>query len=326
MKAIVCTKYGPPEVLQLQEIEKPVPKANEVLIKIYATTATVADCRVRSFTVPLAFWLPARLILGIRKPKKPVLGAELAGKIEAVGKNVKRFQAGDPVFAATLQNFGAYAEYICLPEAGLIALKPANITYEEAAAIPIGARTALHFLKKGNIQKGQNVLIYGASGSVGTYAVQLAKCFGASVTGVCSGANLDLVKALGADNVIDYTVGDFTQKLEMYDVILVAVDKFPFPVCNRFLKPEGIYLNVTAVVKTLPMLWASLTSKKKIIVGETPPESVEDMNFLKSLVKAGVLKPVLDRSYPLEQIVEAHRYVEKAHKKGNVVVVVHEEV
>lgn len=223
MKAIVCTKYGSPEVLQLREVEKPVPKEDEVLVKVKATTVTVADFRVRSFTIPLSFWLPARFILGLRRPKKPVLGVELSGEIESVGKEVKLFRKGDQVFAATLTNFGAYAEYKCLSEVGPIALKPANITYAEAAAIPIGARTALHYLRKANIKSGQKVLIYGASGSVGTYAVQLAKYFGADVTGVCSGYNLALIKSLGANKVIDYTAGDFTRKLEMYDVIFLAV-------------------------------------------------------------------------------------------------------
>lgn len=322
MKAVICTKYGPPEVLQLKEVEKPVPKNNEILIKVRATTVTVADYRIRSFTVPASVWLPARIAIGIRKPKKPILGVELAGDVESVGKDVKLFKKGDPVFAATLTDFGAYAEYKCLPEDGPIAIKPANISYEEAAAIPIGARTALHYLKKGNIQRGQKVLIYGASGSVGTYAVQLAKHFGAEVTGVCSSTNLDLVKSLGADKVIDYTDGDYTRKLEMYDMIFLAVDKCPFSVCNKSLHKEGVYINVTAPIKSLPMLWTSMTSKKKLIMGENSPESAEDLIFLIGLVEAGTLKPVIDRSYTLDQIVEAHRYVDKGHKKGNVVVTV----
>ena len=316
MKAVICTKYGPPEVLQIRDVAKPVPKDNEILVKVKATTVTAADFRVRSFTVPPVFWLPGRFILGMTKPKKDILGVELSGEIESVGKNVTRFKKGDQVFAATLNGFGGYAEYKCLPEDGPIALKPANITLEEAAAIPIGARAALHHLKKGNIKNGQKVLIYGASGSVGTYAVQLAKYFGAEVTGVCSKANLDLVKSLGADKVIDYADGDFTKKLEMYDMIFLAVDKLPFAICNKALNKEGVYINITAPVKSLEMM----LSKKKIIVGDNSPETAEDLNFLKGLVEAGTLKVVIDRSYTLDEIVEAHRYVDKGHKKGNVVV------
>jgi NADPH:quinone reductase-like Zn-dependent oxidoreductase len=322
MNAVVCTKYGPPEVLQFTQVEKPVPGNNEVLIKIHATTVTVADHRIRSFTIPPSFWIPARVILGITKPKKSILGVELAGEIESVGKDVNLFKKGDHVFAATFPDFGAYAEYICLPESGTIATKPTNITFEEAAAIPVGARTALHYLKKGNIEVGQKVLVYGASGSVGTYAVQLAKYFGAIVSGVCSRSNIDLVKSLGAAKVIDYTDGDYTKKLEMYDVIFIAVDKCPFSVCTKFMNDEGVYLNVTAPVKSLQMLWTSMTSKKKIFVGENPRETADDLIFLKDLVEAGVLKPVIDRSYPLDEIVEAHRYVDKGHKKGNVVITV----
>jgi NADPH:quinone reductase-like Zn-dependent oxidoreductase len=320
MRAVICTKYGPPEVLQLKEIEKPVPKDNEILIKVHATTVTVADVRIRSFTIPPSFWLPARIILGITKPRKPILGVELAGEIESVGKNVKRFKQGDQVFAATLSDFGAYAEYKCLSEDRPIAMRPANISYEEAATIPIGARTALNYLKKGNIKKGKKVLVYGASGSVGTYAVQLAKYYGAEVTGVCSGANLNLVKSLGADEVIDYKEENFTSKLGMYDMILVAIDKWSFSIANKFLKKDGVYLNVTAPVKSLPMMWVSMTTRKKIIVGHKSSESAEDLTFLKNLVEAGAIKPVIDRSYTLDRIVEAHQYVDQGHKKGNVVI------
>ena len=320
MKVIVCTKYGPPEVLQIKEVEKPVPKDNEVRIKVYATTVTVADFRIRSFTVPLSFWLPARFILGLTKPKKPILGVELAGEIDSVGKNVKLFKKGDQVFAATFPDFGAYAEYKCLPEDGSIAIKPTNMTYEEAAAIPVGACTALHYLRKGEISRGKKVLIYGASGSVGTYAVQLAKYFGAEVTGVCSSTNLALVKSLGADKVLDYTETSFPLNLELYDVILLAIDKLPFSICNKALNKNGIYLNVTAPVKSFQMFWTSMTSSKKIIVGQNISEKSEDLIFLKKLVEEGVLKPFIDRIYPFEQIVEAHRYVGKGHKKGNVVI------
>ena len=320
MKAIVYTKYGPPDVLQLKEVEKPTPKENEILVKVKATTVTVADIRARSFTVPPAFWLPARITLGFRQPKKKILGMELAGEVESVGKDVKRFKEGDQVFAASLVGFGAYAEYKCLPEDGPVTLKPSNLTYEEAAAIPIGARTALFFLRKANIQSGQKVLIYGASGSVGTYAVQIAKYFGANVTGVCSTTNLELVKSLGADKVIDYTAEDFSSKGETYDVIFEAVNKSSFSACMKSLKKDGTYINVTVPLPGVRMLWTKLTSSKKLILGQNSPETSEALNFLKELVETGKLKVVIDRYYAFEDIVEAHRYVEKGHKKGNVVI------
>lgn len=320
MKAIVYTRYGPPEVLRLAEVEKPVPRDNEVLIRVHATTVSAPDFRCRSFTVPRSFWIPARLVLGIRKPRRSILGAELSGEIVETGKDVTRFKRGDQIFAATLARFGAYAEYTCLPETGVIVVMPTNMTCQEAAAVPIGARTALPFVRKANIKRGQKVLVFGASGSVGTFAVQLAKYYGAEVTAVCSGSNLALVTSLGADAVIDYTKENFAAKGEIYDVIFVAVDKASFPDCLKALRRRGMYLNVTTPVRTRRMWWAALTSGKTIVTGEHPSETADDLVFLKALIEEGALRVAVDRRYPLEQIIDAHRYVDRGHKKGNVVI------
>jgi NADPH:quinone reductase-like Zn-dependent oxidoreductase len=296
MKAIVCTAYGPPDVLQLQEVEKPVPKDNEVLVKIYATTVTAGDVILRSMK---AF---QRIVFGLffGLGKNKILGHELSGEIEVVGKAVTRFEPGQPVFASAGSRGGAYAEYICLPEDGMVTAKPANLSYEEAAAIPIGGNTALYILKKGDIQRGQRVLVYGASGSVGTYGVQLARHLGAEVTGVCSTTNLEMVKSLGAAHVIDYTREDFTQSGETYDVIFDAVGKLPASGGKAALNEGGVVLSTRSPTR----------------------EKQENLLTLKDLVEAGEIRPVIDRRYPLEQIAEAHRYVETGHKKGNVVITV----
>jgi NADPH:quinone reductase-like Zn-dependent oxidoreductase len=300
MKAIVATKYGNSDVLKLQAVEKPAPKDNEILVKVHATTVTAGDIRMRSFNVPPLFWLPARITLGFTRPKHPIYGMELAGEVEATGKAVTRFKVGDPVFASTLaENFGGYAEYKCLPEDGLVFIKPQNMSYEEAAAVPIGAPTALRLLRKGKIQRGQNVLIYGASGSVGTYAVQLAKSFGAEVTAVCSTANLELVKSLGADRVIDYTKEDFAAVGVQYDAIFDAVAKCSKSQATRALKTNGLFVTI-----------AQLNTK----------QSREEFTFVSELIEAGKLRAVIDRCYPLDQIVEAHRYGDMGRKAGNVVI------
>jgi NADPH:quinone reductase-like Zn-dependent oxidoreductase len=310
MKAIICTKYGPPEVLQLKEVEKPRPKNNEVLIKIYATTASIVDRRIRGLNVPGPGRILMRLMFGLTKPRNPILGRYLAGEIETVGKDVKRFQNGDQIYARTGARFGGYAEYICLPEDSVMTLKPTNVTYEEAAAVPFGGACALHFLKrKGDIRSGpayqsgrQKVLIYGASGAVGTSAVQLAKYFGAEVIGVCSTTNLELVRSLGADAVIDYTKEDFTKSNELFDIIFDAVGKISYSKSKKALKPNGKYVSVFT------------SGTAKILT--------EDFILLKELVEAGKIKPVIDRCYPLEQVAEAHRYADKGHAKGNVVITV----
>jgi NADPH:quinone reductase-like Zn-dependent oxidoreductase len=315
MKAIVYERFGPPEVLQLREVEKPTPKDNEVLIRIHATTVSAEDPGMRR----------SPGLNGIGKPRKTILGFYLAGEIESVGKNVERFRVGDGVLGYTGMSLGAYAEYICRPEASVLAMKPANVTYEEAAAVPNGALTALYFLRdRANVQSGQNALIYGASGAVGTAAVQLAKCFGAEVTGVCSTTNLELVESLGADKVIDYTEEDFTKSGETYDIIFDAVGKSSFSRCKASLKNRGVYLTTVPTPATfLQMLWTSVAGGKSAIFGAASRSwSSDDLTFIKGLVEASNLRPVIDRRYPLQQAAEAHRYVEKGHKKGNVVLTV----
>lgn len=304
MKTIVYTEYGPPEVLQVKEMAKPIPRDNEVLVRVHATTVTIGDTIMRSLNIPRPRLerLLARIFLGIRKPKRPILGMELSGEIESIGRNVKRFRVGDSVFASTFaMNFGGYAEYKCLSETGVIAIKPDNLTYQEAAAAPGAGMTALQCLRKGMLQHGQKVLIYGASGAVGTFAVQLAKYhYGADVTGVCSTQNLELVRSLGADTVIDYTRQDFTQSGETYDVIFDAVGKLSPSHAKRVLKKTGIYLNVHT--------------------SSDGGDTVENLVALKELIEAGAVRPVIDRCYSFEEIVEAHRYVDAGHKKGNVVI------
>jgi NADPH:quinone reductase-like Zn-dependent oxidoreductase len=301
MKAIVCTKGGPPDVLQLRELDKPAPKANEVLIRIHAATVTAGDVNLRGMTFPasVVFWLFAPL-MGVKRPRQGIPGSELAGEIEALGSDVKSFAPGDAVFGSST-HFAANAEYICLPEDGVLVIKPANMTYDQAAAVPYGGLTALHFLRQAKVQSGQKALIYGASGSVGTYAVQLAKHFRAEVTGVCSTTNLDMVRSLGADHVIDYTRVDFTATGDLYDVIFDAVGKASAAKCRTALAPDGTYVS---------------TSKG------LARNRAQDLAFLRELIEAGKLKAVIDRRYPLEQVADAHRYVEKGHKKGNVAITV----
>jgi NADPH:quinone reductase-like Zn-dependent oxidoreductase len=301
MRAVVCTQYGPPEVLQVKDIAKPIPKSNEVLVKINATAVTPSDCFIRAFKVPTKYWILARLLLGFTKPRK-ILGAVLAGEVESAGQNVKRLHQGDQVYAFTKMRMSTYAEYTSVPENGVITLKPANLTFEEAAAIPYGGLLALHFLKKGNIENAKKVVIYGASGAIGTCALQLAKYFGAEVTAICSTANLEIVKSLGADEVVDYTKEDFTNNGKHYDLILNAVGKRKAQLnCANVLTPNGRHVTVDDGM---------------------PKLTTEALIFFKELVEAGKLKPVIDRTYPLEQIVEAHHYVEKGHKKGNVIITV----
>lgn len=324
MKAILHTKYGPPDELQLMEVDKPVPKEDEVLIKIHATTVTSSDCNIRNLTfVPGLFRLLSRIQLGFTTPKFNILGLDLAGEIEAIGEKVTRFSPGDSVFGSSEPDLGAHAEYICLPEDGLLTTKPANMSHEEAAAVPLAAKTALYFIRdQGNVQSGQKVLINGASGGIGTFAVQLAKYYEAEVTGVCSTTNVALVRSLGADKVIDYTKEDFTQSGEVYDVIFDVVSTNSFLRCRNSLKENGIYLStLPTLALILQMLLTSITGSKKAKNGDAVTKT-ENLVFLKELIEAGKLRSVIDRRYPLEETAEAFRYVEGGHKKGNVVITV----
>jgi len=320
MKAIVCERYGAPDVLQLKEVDRPVPKADEVLIRVHATTVTSGDCRVRSLNMPTGFRLISRLVFGVSKPRKPILGTELAGQIEAVGSDVSKFKVGDRVFAFSGMAMGTHVEYKCMSEHAAVVLTPAYLTDEQAAAMSFGGTTALDFLRRGNLQPGERVLINGASGSVGSAAVQLARHFGAEVTGVCSAANLELVKSLGATHVIDYRCEDFTRNGKTYDVIVDAIGTAPFSRSKNSLNEEGRLLLVAAgLPDMLPIPWVQMTSNKKIIVGPAA-ERAEDLLYLCTLAEAGAFKPVIDRRYPLEQIAEAHRYVDSGRKIGNVIV------
>jgi NADPH:quinone reductase-like Zn-dependent oxidoreductase len=325
MRAIVWTKPGPPDVLQLQEVATPAPKDNEVLIRIHATTVTAGDCQLRALKLPILLSLPLRMYVRFIRPKPVILGQELAGEIEAVGKGVTRFRKGDEIFAWTALRFGAYAEYACLPEGGVMAIKPSNMTYEEAATLSIGGLDAVYFMSRGNIQSGQKVLINGAGGSIGTFAVQLAEHFGAEVTAVDSTAKLDMLRTLGADRVIDYTREDFTRRGEIYDVIFDVIGKSSFSRSLRSLTPGGRYLfGNSGLSQRLRGQWTSQRSGKTVIpwADRTASEYAEEAKLLRELIEAGKLMSVIDRRYLLEQMAEAHRYVETGCKKGHVVITV----
>ncbi|MFM2399277.1 MAG: hypothetical protein RL341_1434 [Pseudomonadota bacterium] len=325
MKAVVYERYGAPDVLQFKEVEKPAPKHNEVLIKIHATTVTSADWRVRSLNVPTGFRLMMRLVFGWSKPKQPILGTELAGVVESVGEDVSLFKVGDAVFAFSDAAMGCHAQYKCLPQDGAIALKPANLRFDEAAALSFGGTTALSFFRRAKLQRGERVLVNGASGAVGTAAVQLARHFGAEVTGVCSSANAALVQSLGAAHVIDYTREDFAKNGKTYDVIVDTVGTAPFSRSKSSLAQGGRLLLVLADLPAMLQIpWNALTSGKKIIAGPAAGRA-EDLRFLAELAQAGEFKPVIDRRYPFEQMVEAHRYVDTGRKRGNVVIALGDE-
>ncbi len=320
MKAVVVERYGPPEVLRIEERPTPSPKDNEILIRIHATTVTSADWRIRSQTVPTGFGLIMRLVFGLRKPRQPILGSELAGVVAAIGRDVSRFQVGERVFAFSDMAMGCHAEYLCLSEDGMVVATPPGLTDEAAAALCFGGTTALDFLRRAKVRPGEKVLVNGASGAVGTAVVQLARHFGAEVTGVCSGANVDLVRSLGAAHVIDYTKADFTRNGQTYDLIVDTVGTAPYSRCRRSLKDGGRLLLVLAgLPEMLQGLWVSLTSRHTVIAGPAAVKR-EDLRQLAALAEAGDVQPVIDRRYPLDQIVDAHRYVDSGRKKGNVII------
>jgi len=324
MKAIVHSKYGPPEELQLKEVEKPSPGNHDVLIKVHATSVSSTDCNMRNFTfVPKLILLPSRIQFGFKEPKNKILGLDFSGEVEVVGKEVKKFRKGDQVFGISEPALGAYAENLCIPEEVVLIKKSPNLTHEQAAVLPLAGSTALYFIRDlANVQAGQKILVNGASGAIGTYAIQIAKHLGAEVTGVCSTTNIEMVRSLGADNVIDYTKEDFTQNGETYDIIFDAVGKSSFVKCKGSLKINGTYLvTLPTLAVLLQMIWTSIVGRKKVKMGSGDVKT-DDLIFLKELVISGKLKPIIDRTYPLNQIAKAFRYVEKGHKRGNVVITV----
>ena len=331
MKAIVRTEYGTPDVLHLTEMEKPAPKDNEILVRVYATSVNFGDLMARDFkavsprkfNMPFFLWLPAKIAFGLGKPIITVLGSELAGEVEAVGRDVTKFKTGDQVFAYLGMNMGANAEYVCIPESGSVALKPSKLSYEEAATLPYGAIMATSLLGKANLQPGQKVLINGASGGIGSMAVQLAKYYGAEATGVCGTPRLEFVKSLGVDKVIDYTREDFTQNGETYDLIFDILGRSSFSQVRRSLKSDGIYLLSSFKMKALlDMLWTSLTGSKQKVICAFANETPENLAFVKKLVEEGRIKAIVGKSFSMEQAAEAHRYVEQGRKQGHVVITI----
>ncbi|RIH63792.1 NAD(P)-dependent alcohol dehydrogenase [Mariniphaga sediminis] len=326
MKAVVCEKYGPPEVLKIREVPKPIVKDNEVLVKVFATTANAADARIRGAVFPSIFNLPVKLAMGFKGPRKKILGLEVAGVVESIGKNVTKYHVGDQVFASTGSGFRGYAEYVCLPEKSVMTIKPSNMTFEEAAAVPHCALAAYYYLRKGKVGEGQKVMIYGASGGIGTFAVQIAKAFGAEVTGVCSTANVELVKLLGADKVIDYTKGKITQVDEPFDVIFDTIGKASISDSVELLKEKGMYLSAVhlELSRIFEGIRISVKSSKKVI-GGVASYTTENLIFLKNLIEEGKMKTAIDKTFTLEQMAEAHAYVDTGHKKGHVVITVNQE-